>query len=195
MLLNLKTENELIKGFIKYGLILLLSLSIIDKVQGQQYTEYDLKAAYIYNFSKFIVWPKNIFKTENSDFNIVVYGSSPITEVLYKALKNRKIMGRNISIKVIYSLDDLEDAHILFVSKDMQENIKEVIDACNDKAILVIGDVLEGFCQAGGLINFTPKSSKYRFEINHQVAQKSKLKISSKLLALARIISSEEIEF
>ena len=77
----------------------------------------------------------------------------------------------------------------------MQENIKEVIDACNDKAILVIGDVLEGFCQAGGLINFTPKSSKYRFEINHQVAQKSKLKISSKLLALARIISSEEIEF
>jgi len=171
-----------------------LALSF-SKAQAQQYTEYDLKAAYIYNFSKFIIWPKRAFENENSDFQIVVYGSSPVTGVLYKALKGRKIMGRNISIKVIYNLRDLGNAQILFVSKDMQEHLKETINICENTTTLVIGDVLEGFCQAGGMINFTPKSSKYRFEINKQVAQKSQLKVSSKLLALARIIRSEEVEF
>lgn len=184
----------MIRSVIKYGLIIILAFSI-GKAQGQQYTEYDLKAAYVYNFSKFITWPSTAFESSESDFKIVVFGSSPITGVLYKALKNRKIMGREISIKVIYSLDDLEDAHILFVSKGMQKEIKQVVSACEYQTTLVIGDVIEGFCQSGGIINFTQKSSKYRFEINNQAAQKSGLKISSKLLALARIISSEEIKF
>lgn len=184
----------MIKLILKYSLIIILFLSI-GKVHAQQYTEYDLKAAYVYNFSKFIFWPKTVFNNDESDFNIVVYGSSPITEVLYKALKNHKIRGRNISIRVIYNLADLGNAQILFVSKDMQENIKEVVTICNSQSVLVIGDALEGFCQAGGFVNFTPKSSKYRFEINRQAVEKSKLRISSKLLALARIIKSEEIEF
>jgi len=184
----------LIKSVITYGLLLVLALSV-GKVKAQQYTEYDLKAAYIYNFSKFVNWPSSSFEDESDDFEIVVYGSSPITEVLYKALKNRKIRGRSISIKVIYDLKNLGDAEILFVSKDMQKDIKNIVNICEGSPILIIGDILEGFCQSGGIINFTQKSSKYRFEINNQAAQRAGLKISSKLLALARIVSSEEIKF
>ena len=184
----------MIRSVLKYSIIIIFALSF-GKAQGQQYTEYDLKSAYVFNFSKFITWPTSAFESTESDFKIVVFGSSPITSVLYKALKGRKIMGRNISIKVIYSIEDLEDAHILFVSKGMQKELKQVISKYENKATLVIGDVIEGFCQSGGIINFTEKSSKYRFEINNQAAQKTGLKISSKLLSLARIISSEEIKF
>jgi len=183
----------LIKAVLKYGLIILILFSV--KVRAQQYTEYDLKAAYIYNFSKFVTWPPNTFRNQTSKFKIVILGESPITSILNKALKNRKIMGREISIQVIYQVDDLKDAQILFVSKEMQNNLQSISDICLNQPILLIGDVIEGFCQAGGVINFTEKSSKYRFEINNQVAQSSHLKISSKLLALARIVSSEEIKF
>ena len=184
----------MIKSLLKYGLILALTF-IVSKGWAQQYTEYDLKAAYVYNFSKFITWPANTFENETSDFTIVVYGSSPITEVLYKALKNRTIRGRHISIKVIYNLDDLKDAQILFVSQSMQKDLKAIVSLTENRSILVIGDVIDGFCQAGGIIDFTEKSSKYRFEINNQAALKAHLKISSKLLSLARIISSEEVKF
>ena len=110
-------------------------------------------------------------------------------------MAGREILGRHISIKVIYKIEDLQEAQILFVSKEMQTQLKSTVSACNNKSILIVGDIIEGFCQSGGIINFTQKSSKFRFEINNQSAQKSNLKISSKLLSLARIISSEEIQF
>lgn len=187
-------ELELIKTFLKYGVIIILFL-FTAKAQAQQYTEYDLKAAYLYNFSKFVSWPENSFENEASEFHIVVFGDSPITSVLFKAMAGRKILGRPISIKVIYKIEDLEEAQILFISKDMQTQLKSTISACNNKSILIVGDAIEGFCQSGGIINFTRKSSKFRFEINNQSAQRNNLKISSKLLSLARIISSEEIQF
>ena len=91
----------MIKTLLKYGLILVLALSM-GKVKAQQYTEYDLKAAYIYNFSKFVNWPNYAFEDESANFKIVVYGSSPVTNILNKVLKQRTIRGRHISIKVIY---------------------------------------------------------------------------------------------
>ncbi len=184
----------MIRTFLKYGPIIILFL-FTAKAQAQQYTEYDLKAAYLYNFSKFVSWPENSFENETSEFHIVVFGDSPITSVLFKAMAGREILGRHISIKVIYKIEDLQEAQILFVSKEMQTQLKSTVSACNNKSILIVGDIIEGFCQSGGIINFTQKSSKFRFEINNQSAQKSNLKISSKLLSLARIISSEEIQF
>ena len=165
------------------------------KAQAQQYTEYDLKAAYVFNFSKFVSWPESSFKSADSKFKIVVLGSSPITPVLHKALKGRTILGKAISIQSVYEIDDIEEPQIIFVSKDMQSQMKQIVKFCENKPILIIGDVIDGFCQSGGIINFTIKSSKYRFEINNAAAKQANLKISSKLLALARIISSEEIKF
>jgi hypothetical protein len=184
----------LIKTVLKYGLIVLFALAFI-KAKGQQYTEYDLKAAYVYNFSKFVNWPSSAFETESSPFIITVFGDNPITPVLHKALKSKNIKGREIKIRVIYAVEEIGETHILFVSRNNQGQLDNIIDICENRPILVVGDVIENFCQSGGIINFTAKSSKYRFEINNQSAQSSNLRISSKLLALSRIISSEEIKF
>ncbi len=186
--------RELTRVVVKYGLIVLLAL-VFSKARGQQYTEYDLKAAYVYNFSKFVEWPNSVFDNHKSPFVITVFGDNPIVPVLHKALNSKHIKGRDIKIRVIYSVQDIGHTHILFVSRNYQALVGDIINSSQNKPILVVGDVVENFCQAGGIINFTPKSSKYRFEINYQSAQNSKLKISSKLLALSRIISSEEIRF
>jgi len=179
---------------LKYYLIILIAL-FANKVMSQQYTEYDLKAAYVYNFSKFVTWPSYAFENDQSSFDIVVLGESPITKVLLKALKDRKILNRNISIKVINNVEEIRGAQLVFLSKNMQAKTKEVVAYCKNKPILLVGDVIEGFCQSGGTINFTPKASKYRFEINNQATKSSQIVISSKLLALARIINGDEIKF
>jgi hypothetical protein len=184
----------LIKTILKYGLIILLAF-VFSKAKGQQYTEYDLKAAYVYNFSKFVNWPETSFKSETSPFIITVFGDNPITPVLNKALKSKNIKGREIKIRVIYNIEEIGETHILFVSRDAQGQLAQIIKHCENQSILVVGDIIENFCQSGGIINFTAKSSKYRFEINNQAAHNSNLKISSKLLALSRIVSSEEIKF
>ena len=164
-------------------------------LSAQQYTEYDLKAAYIFNFSKFVSWPATAFDNDESDFNIVVFGESPITKILINAFKGRKILNRDISIKVIYRIEDLPETHILFVSKEMQLETANLIEKIGDKPILLVGDVVESFCQFGGTINFTSRSSKYQFEINNNAAIRSHLRISSKLLALSKIITNDEIKF
>ena len=164
-------------------------------LSAQQYTDYELKAAYIFNFSKFVSWPQNAFDKDDGDFNIVVFGDSPITKVLFNAFKGRKIQNRDISIKVIYRIEDLPETHILFVSREMQVEVVNLIESINDKPILVVGDVVESFCQLGGTINFTSRSSKYQFEINNNSAIRAHLRISSKLLALSKIITINEIKF
>lgn len=163
--------------------------------KAQQYTEYDLKAAYIYNFSKFVSWPTESIEPKSEKFQIVIFGNSPISPTLYQALKGRRIQGKEISIRVVYLIENIGNPHIIFVAKKMKLQTNELVSYCENKPILLIGDVIDGFCQMGGIINFTKKSSKYRFEINNKQSQNSKLKISSKLLALARIIRSEEIKF
>lgn len=183
----------MIKSILKYSFLILILLGV--RAQAQQYTEYDLKAAYLYNFSKFVSWPENAFESETSNFEITVIGDSPITDVLFKAFGGRKIEGRRITISVVYDIEDLEESHMLFVSRDMQSELSQITTKLGNSPTLLIGDVIEGFCRSGGIINFTRKSSKYRFEINNQSALKANIKISSKLLSLARIISSEEIKF
>ena len=182
------------KRFLKYYLVIVFAILSVS-VSAQQYTEYDLKAAYIFNFSKFVSWPQNTFEHDDSDFNIAVFGESPITKVLLAAFKGRKIQNREISIRVFYRIEDLPKAQIVFVSKGMQLETANLIEIIDNRPILLVGDAVESFCQLGGVINFTARGSKYQFEINNNAAISLHLKISSKLLALSKIISNDEIKF
>ncbi len=160
-------------------------------VMAQQYTVSELKAAYLYNFSKFVEWPKSSFESRNSKFVITVLGESNVSKVLNKAFKNRTIMGHKISIRVVYDIDDIRNPHIIFVTKGHQRNLKKILDKIGERSILTVGDVIKDFCQLGGIINLTDRRSKYRFEINNKAASESGMKISSKLLVLSKIVGGD----
>ncbi len=163
-------------------------------VFAQKYSEYDVKAAYVYNFAKFINWPPHYF--ENKDVLVIgIYKNQNFGEVLEKVLENKKIKTKFWEINFINSVEDFEPCDILFVSNCSKEETIKLLKKVNKKSTLTIGNNIQKFCQYGGIINFTPKGSKKRFEINNNAAQKHKIKISSKLLTLARIITKDEIEF
>ena len=185
------------RNYKKYSikkLVLILGVLISFASYSQKYTEYDVKAAYLYNFAKFITWP-NEQKNSNKDFIFTVYKNEAFAKVLTEVVKNRKIKGRSCKVTLVNKPEDISNCNILFISNVSNIELKNIISKINSKSIVSVGDNIEDFCLKGGIINFTSKQSKKRFEINVNVANKKKIKISSKLIVLAKIISNKYVVF
>lgn len=177
----------------RFWLILLLVVPFIAK--SQQYTEYELKAAYLFNFGKFIEWPNEAFKKPTDPLIIGIYGNNPFSEVLQQIIQNKTIQNRPVIIINVNNFEEASTCHILYVSKINKLQLNQLLQAINNKPILSVGDNIEEFCQSGGIINFTSQYSQKRFEINNKASARALLIISSKLLALSRIVTDEEIKF
>ena len=175
-------------------LILFIGLLVSFASYSQKYTEYDVKAVYLYNFSKFITWP-NEENEKTKDFIFVVYKNEAFAKVLVKVVKGRVIKGRNCKVILVNKPEDIPKCNILFVSNVSNVEIKKIFNLTNSKPIVTVGDNIEDFCRNGGLINFTSKQSAKRFEINVNLEEKKDIKISSKLIVLAKIVQSRYAVF
>lgn len=162
---------------------------------SQQYSEYEVKAGYIYNFIKFVSWPNYSFDNEYSPFVIGIYGDDPFDDILDKAFKDRTLYDRKWILVHYSKLEDIKGCNLLFISGVSKPELLKVLDVAKQNSILTIGDNIEEFCELGGIINFTKQHAKNRFEINNEAAINVKLVISSKLLSLAKIINNNENRF
>jgi hypothetical protein len=149
--------------------------------------EYELKAAFLYNFTKFIEWPTNSFAEANAPFVVAVAGNSPCTAELQKIAKERKVNGRALIIKLVKTPEAAKGAHVLFVSVSEDARLKEWLAAAHSAGVLSIGES-EPFFKQGGIINFILEGEKIRFDLNIGQANATELKISAQLQKLARTI-------
>lgn len=186
--------NKLLKTiFILFMLGVLLPTK--SDLYSQQYTEYEVKAGYIYNFVKFITWPESCFSSSTSPYVIGVYGMDMFGDIIKRTIRNNTVNNRAFVVKYYNKPSQIQQCHILFVGRITRGEMIELIRAVRNKPILTIGDGLDGFCQIGGIINFTPQYSRNRFEINNTTAKNNEIIISSKLLSLAKIGAINEVEF
>jgi hypothetical protein len=179
----------------KILLIFITFFIIPSSSYSQQYTEYELKAAYLYNFGKFVQWPEQTFKNATDPFIIGIYGSNPFGEILQQTIQNKTLQNRPVIIINISNPQDAATCHILFISKINKIELNQVLQVLANKPVLTVGDNIEEFCQSGGVVNFTGQHSQKRFEINNKASARIQLIISSKLLALSRIVTEDEIKF
>lgn len=150
-------------------------------------TEYQIKAAMIVNFAQFVEWPKEAFARPDAPLVIGVMGpTNPFGGVLDQLVAGKTIAGRSIVVKYNPDQDGVAMCHLLFVPAAADGETGRVLQRVNGRAVLGIGDT-EPFIRAGGMVRFYTEENKVRFEINPEPAEKSGLKISSKLLKLARI--------
>jgi hypothetical protein len=150
--------------------------------------EYPLKALFIYNFGGYVEWPSESFSTSQAPFAIGVLGSAPLEATLKELAATKTIAGRRIVVERFSSLDDLRPCHILFVTRTISgQQQRMALERLQDQPVLIVGES-EGFAALGGSVNFIVESNKIRFEINLDAAKQHQLKISSKLLALAKIV-------
>lgn len=177
-----------------HKLVLLLIITIFGVKSGMcQYSEYEIKAAYLFNFAKFIEWPS---PQSNSDtITLGIYKNDPFGIVLEKTMIGRKVNGKVWKIVRTSKLQDLDNCQMVFFSDVEKYDLLKLITHLKNKPILTIGDEIMDFCKIGGAINFTPQFSEFQFEINNEVAKGNRVVISPKLLVLAKIISISENEF
>ena len=151
--------------------------------------EYDVKAAFLYNFTKFVDWPPSAFHDDRSSLRLCVLGEDPFGGSLQTFVKE-EVAGRKVTVLRSGWMSDPSGCQILFVSRSEEERLTEILAAVRGAPVLTVGD-MEGFLEKGGIINFILQGSKVRFEINQESAELAGIKISSKLLRLAtRVVSA-----
>ena len=148
--------------------------------------EYQIKAAFLYNFAKFVEWPAAKFRDETSPMNLCVTGIDPFGITLDNTVSGKTIKGRSINVNRIDWEDNLKSCHILFVSSSERENLPKIVESLLGAGVLTTGD-MDRFARRGGVISLTKKANKIRFEINLQAADRARIKLSSHLLRLATI--------
>jgi hypothetical protein len=159
-------------------------------------SEYEVKAAFLYNFIKFVEWPPKAYFDRNAPLIIGVLGENPFsspseaTNYLDQAVTGKIINERKIVVKYSDRLADLTHCQLLFVGKSERNRIKDILANVSGMTILTVGET-DNFCQQGGVINFVMQSEKVRFEINVGAAEKAGLKISSKLLNVAKVVQAQ----
>ena len=116
-----------------------------DSTPGDAHTlEYKVKAAYLYNFTKFIKWPTHAFSSEtNSTLNICILGEDPFGSTI-NLLKNKTAKGHEVSVVYLEELTADSNCHVLFVSRSLKNNVKEILEKVASKNILTVSDI-DGF--------------------------------------------------
>jgi hypothetical protein len=160
-------------------------LVIAPNTEAQAASESQVKAAFLYNFAKFVEWPSQSFPDGNTPVVIGVIGDEHIADALDQICKGRTIDGRRLVSRRLSSDGNTEGCHILFVAATEKRHISAILDRLGDSSVLTVGDT-EGFISNGGMVGFVIQKSKIGFEVNAGAAKRKRLKISSQLLKLAK---------
>ncbi len=168
-------------------LVLLLAAGQMGGAQGID--EYRVKAAFLYNFAKFIEWPGDAFKSAADPITICVLGN-PFGDRLENTVNGKEIGGRRLMVREISDVAEAAGCHILFVSAD-KKRLAELLGRVKASPILTVGEAGH-FAAAGGVIGFKLEGGKVRIEINTFAADRARLRISSKLLSLAEIVKEQK---
>ena len=153
--------------------------------------EYEVKAAYLYNFTKFVAWPADTFPTETTPFVIAILGIDPFGAVLDRSLEGKEALGRKLVLRRINWPADLRDVQILFLSPSESRRSTQILEQVGHRPILTVTES-EDLRKSGCMINLFMEAQKVRLQIDANKAEHAKIKINSKLLSLARVVYKGE---
>jgi hypothetical protein len=146
--------------------------------------EYQVKALFLYNFAKFVEWPAAM---RSGPICIGILGSDPFGDVLDRAVAGKIVNGRGFMVKRFSSEMEARQCHIVFVSVADKRRVGSIVEGLKGRGVLTVGDS-HGFAESGGVINFVIMDDRVRFEVNIRAAEEAGLKLSSKLLSLAKSV-------
>jgi hypothetical protein len=147
--------------------------------------EYKIKAAYLLNFAKFVEWPTNRFGTPGTPIRVGVVGKDPFGSDLERTMTGRVIEGRRFEIVRLEEPEAAVDCHIVFISSSEHRRLPQIIETLHKAHVLTVGEH-EQFVEQGGIIRFFLHQDTVRFEINPRGPDNAGLRISSKLMQIAK---------
>jgi hypothetical protein len=163
-------------------------LAAQDEEESQASQEYRIKAAYLYQFGRYVDWPAKAFATPKSPFVIGVLDRDPLIPDLEQIAKIKKLQDRPIKIQRLGSAADVLACHILYLpASASQETQTEIIRKTAGKNVLLVGDAND-FITWGGTMQFAVEDNKIRVLVARKAAERAGLTISAKLLQVARVV-------
>lgn len=152
-----------------------------------QASENRVKAAFVYKFGDYIEWPPEAFDNPNSPLVIGVVGADALADELTRIAEGRAIGGRRVAVRKLRYGDAMTGLHVIFIGRSDSRRVTAALAASKGRPALTITESADGL-KLGSMINFVVVSDKVRFDVGLASAEASRLKISSRLLAVARTV-------
>jgi hypothetical protein len=149
-------------------------------------SEYEVKAAFLFHFAQFVDWPDGTIQAD-SPLVYCTIGADPFQGALEASLIGKKMGGHGFQVRHARQISEIQGCHVLFIGEGEKGQVLSVLANIKRSPILTVGES-ERFVKDGGMIGFCLEENKIRFEINLESAEKARLRISAKLLALAKIV-------
>jgi hypothetical protein len=154
-------------------------------------SEYDVKAAFVLNFARFVEWPEAAFANRSAPLIIAVAGVDPFDGRLERVVRDKTINAHPLTVRPSSATADFKGVNVLFISASERQRAPAIIKTLVGASVLTVSD-LDSFCSMGGIIQLTNQEQRIRFEVNLFAAQHAGLTVSSKLLGLARTVYTEK---
>jgi hypothetical protein len=148
--------------------------------------EYQIKAAFVYNFVKFVDWPAAALPETSDTINVCVLGDEAFAAG-FDTLTDKTVKGKKLAVRRVEQVKDADGCHVLFIGSSEEKRAPQVLQTLQGASVLTVGE-MDRFPQLGGIINFVVERNKLRFEINVSGAERARLKLSSQLLGLAKVV-------
>lgn len=187
---HVPTSRALVRRVVSAVAIAVMGLACpIGRVaaQGAGPTEYQLKAAFLFNFAKFVEWPPSSFSSEQAPFLVCILGDDPFGPVIDETLRGQQIGGRSVTVQRMRDAARLRKCQVAFISASEKSQLQDILQSIRGANVLLVGETA-GFAEAGGTIEFRMEDNRVRFSINPEAAGRAGLRVSSKLLSLASIV-------
>jgi hypothetical protein len=168
------------------SLMVLLGAVLQLHAQAPAFDEYQVKAAFLYNFAKFVEWPPGTFAASTDPIGICIIGENPFGSTLESMVQGKKIGGRPFAVRSLTDIQFAKRCQILFIGAGEWKRARLVLDAVKGSPVLTVGETGD-FTASGGVIAFQLEGPRVRIQIALEPAERAKLRISSKLLSLAEI--------
>lgn len=153
--------------------------------------EYQVKAVFLFNFAQFVEWPPSAFPDSAAPLIICVLGEDPFGSYLDETVRGETVQGHPLAIQRSRRVEEIRNCHILFVGRQEQERLGEILDTLKGRPALTVSDA-DGFARRGGMIRFMTDRNRIRLRINLEAARAANLTLSSKLLRPAQIVRTGE---
>lgn len=176
-----------IRPVVMAGILGSPAAAIAEEARDPVYADQQVKAAFIYHFSTFVEWPPAA--GDRDVFRVAVLGDDAVAAELEQSLPGREIGGRKMQVQRLSSLDELDDADVLFIGAEYNHSLRKLIGEVGDRAVLVVTDA-PGALDDGSMINFQVVDERVRFEISLTAAERAGLAMSSRLLSAAMFVDT-----
>ena len=156
-------------------------------------TEPEIKAGFLFNFTKFVEWPEGTFADSSAPIILGVVGENPFGSLLTETAAGKSVNGRPVVVRQFKEGQDLRSCQVLFVVSTDKKHIAQTLGMLRGSRVLTVGEG-SSFTQSGGMIAFLVEGNRVRLEIDLQTASEAHLKISAKVIAVARLVARDARE-